>query len=833
MVDLARLLVEAAGPLRLARWPDPSYTVVQFSSTDRRSRAPGQPGWFANADGFGGEPIPGFAAVLEPPGEDGIGRYLVCDVTGPGAIVRGWSAGMGGTLRVWLDEESEPLWAGRGDDFLARRSEVLVRRAGLALDLGDAFRQEDADYLPVPFARRLRVVWEGKLRELHFYHLELRRYPPGTPVRSFNLDELAAAGPLLEQVAAVLRRPPPPPGRSEDHLLELPAGGTAALELPAGPRALVELHLRPEAPDPAAFLRGTLLRLVFDGARRPQVEVPLGDFFATFPGLRPFRSQLLEVRPDGTLVCRFPMPWLRRARHELAALAGGGGRVAVKLWTVPWTWGTGSLHFHASWRHGAPVSPDAVPLDLDFLHARGSGRLVGLASLLLNPSPCPTPAGSWWGEGDEKFFVDGAATPAFLGTGSEDYYNYSWSRPDLFAHPWCGQPVDTGPANAGYVVDFRLQVLDDLPFTESLDAWMELWPHRAVAPIPYARLAWWYGAPGAVDEVPVPGPEELRVPVLPRWEPQPWGGATGATFLRLEELSVLGYEEELVAAAEPLASRGRVQVWRAAAGARLPLDLELPEAGEYAFHLVARHSPEGGGLRLLLDGQPLPLADAGGSAAVRPGADVVPLRTTHGRRLLDLGFGPVAAGAGRHRLELECAEAGDLAFDYLWWKLLRPAPRHLPGAVEGEDLEVVAASPGVAWEVQELDPRRWSGGRHLWIRCRRPGDFVELLVTPPSAGRYRVQVYLTSSWDYGVADLFLDGRLAAGPVDTFRPGHRVGLLPPLDLGVHRLAGPFRLRLAVVGGNPEADSPGSFLGLDCVVLEPAAGGPVRPEAGGGR
>lgn len=32
----------------------------------------------------------------------------------------------------------------------------------------------------------------------------------------------------------------------------------------------------------------------------------------------------------------------------------------------------------------------------------------------------------WWGEGDEKFFVDGEKFPSSFGTGSEDYIGYAW-----------------------------------------------------------------------------------------------------------------------------------------------------------------------------------------------------------------------------------------------------------------------------------------------------------------------------------------------------------------------------------------------------------------------
>jgi len=50
-----------------------------------------------------------------------------------------------------------------------------------------------------------------------------------------------------------------------------------------------------------------------------------------------------------------------------------------------------------------------------------------------------TIGGSWWGEGDEKIWLDDHPFPSFFGTGSEDFFNYSWSNNDLFNHAYGGQ----------------------------------------------------------------------------------------------------------------------------------------------------------------------------------------------------------------------------------------------------------------------------------------------------------------------------------------------------------------------------------------------------------
>ena len=109
--------------------------------------------------------------------------------------------------------------------------------------------------------------------------------------------------------------------------------------------------------------------------------------------------------------------------------------------------------------------------------AQGNGVYVGTAIMLLNPNPIPTPYGSWWGEGDEKIFVDDDVRPSTFGTGSEDYFNYSWSVPDIFSIRIVGSH-DDGPANRGFVVNQRWHVMDAIPFEHRLAFYMELYSHE-------------------------------------------------------------------------------------------------------------------------------------------------------------------------------------------------------------------------------------------------------------------------------------------------------------------------------------------------------------------
>src|SRR6185312_8625606 len=64
--------------------------------------------------------------------------------------------------------------------------------------------------------------------------------------------------------------------------------------------------------------RGIVLRIYWDGAAHPAVNVPVGDFFGYSFG-HPATQSLLLGTEDGWNYVRFPMPFERAARIELAS----------------------------------------------------------------------------------------------------------------------------------------------------------------------------------------------------------------------------------------------------------------------------------------------------------------------------------------------------------------------------------------------------------------------------------------------------------------------------------------------------------------------------------
>ena len=665
-VTTGTLLEEMSDLGRFARWPEPAYRTIQFSSFDRRSTTSEAPGWFSNADGFGGEPIPGFLKVLREPRDGGSGVYLLAEVAAPGAIVRGWSAGMGGVLRVYLDPadgaDGTLIWEGPADGFLVRRAAHYLKLAGLELDPRNAFKQEDADYLPIPFAKGLKVTWEGKLNELHFYQLQVRLYAAGTAVRSFDPKaDLKSFESQVRATVAALTRPTVAADGEGAKIEAAIEPGRAWVWSPktTGAGAVRELKLRLQADALDTALRGCLLRIAFDGSQRPQVEAPVGDFFASGPGVNPYASLPFTVEPDGTMTCRFVMPYEKSVRLEVVNFTAAAVKLDGAIRLGPWKWDERSLYFRAKWRADHDLLAGAGAIDLPYAVVIGKGVFAGCAAMIMNPTGVPTAGGNWWGEGDEKILVDGELIPSTFGTGSEDYFNYSWSRPDLFSHPYGGQPLDSGPDTAGFVSNHRFQIMDAIPFEKSLAALMELWAHNRTPGMSYARIAYLYTRPGAIDDHRGLMPSDLRIVPLPKREPKALGGATGARFAYFDQLNPESTAGTVKTVPFPIATQLQVTQWQAAKGGKLKCSLPVEKDGRASIHVVAVHQPDGATVRAWLDGKPL--VPAGGGENVR-------LHAAHAPRVLNVHFKPLDLKAGSHELILECAEAGTVGLDYVWVK---------------------------------------------------------------------------------------------------------------------------------------------------------------------
>lgn len=652
---------------RLAEMPSPFFKVVQFSSYDRTSALPGGPGWFANEDGFGKEPTPNFEGVVQvPEGPDKPGEYLICDVEGPGAIVREWTARIQGTVRVYLDDAEKPVFDGPAEQFFMRPYDAYVDAAGFdkAL-LEDTLYQRNAAYCPIPFAKHCRVVWLGKLSDTHFYQLEVRKYDATAQVRTFSPEELRTYADALRTAAGRLKNPDiAPEGTPEAFSVSLAPGERKEGWKSEKGGAIAWLKLRVEAADRDLALRQTIFHGQFDGYPWGHIQSPVGDFFGAAPGVNPYTSLPFSVFPDGSMVCRFLMPFQKSAGLIFENLGGQEVKVSGEVVRVDYIWDDArSMHFRARWRIDHGLTGDgAAPLDLPFLLAQGAGTYIGTVSYVLNPNNVPSSGGNWWGEGDEKIFTDDDLRPSLFGTGSEDYYNYAWSAGDLFFFPYCGQPVNTGPANRGFVTNYRWHILDPLPFHQRVAFFMELFPHERNEGMAYARIGYHYARPGLMDDHRPITQEAVRPQHLPEnWMPASRGGADRSVFFQAENQIRKAVKSEFEENA--IWAGGKLYRWLPEqAGDELELDIVLDKSTQYNVLIAFAMDARSGKVSARIDGETYGFGGPSGMVDLYDPYHVL-LRTIGGK--------PVKLDKGQHLLTLryEGGETGaGIGTDFLWFQ---------------------------------------------------------------------------------------------------------------------------------------------------------------------
>lgn len=671
MITTETLFQEMIDMVNLSYYPEPTYKTVQFSSFDRRSNLPGGPDWFANSDGFGGEPIPNFEGVLQEPGEDGIGEYLIAEVRGPGAVVRLWTAAITGQIKFFIDDDMTPLYEGPAQDFFQKPYDSFPQIESLNRELLErTVYQRDASYAPIPFAKGMRLVWIGNVKEIHFYQVGVRIYESGTRIQSFSADDLNVYRETINDVLSSLSDPdnnlePRSKENPSDFSVQLNPSEKGEIFSLKGPKAIERLEIQLAAPDMDRALRQTVLNILCDGYPWGQVQSPLGDFFGAAPGINPYQSLPFTVQPDGRMICRFIMPF----KWNVRVLAENHGEQTVKVigsaLLMNYSWDDErSMYFRALWRadHNLIASNKAVQ-DLPFIIAHGKGVYVGTASYLLNPSDVPTPYGSWWGEGDEKVFIDDDPVPSTFGTGSEDYYNYSWSSPDIFYFPYCGQPRNDGPGNRGFVTNFRWHILDPLPFKSGIQFYMELYSHERTPGLSYARMGYHYARPGMSDDHVAIMPEDLRPLELPeRWKPAARMGARNSVIYEAEQIIRDRVHTRRIEG--NLWSEGRLLVWRPRnVGESKAFSFRIGETGEYRVHFAAALIPNSGRISYALDDRFMPLDD---------NQETLDLNVPYRNLLRNFTFPPVELEPGRHTLILRFdgasneAENPEIGIDFIW-----------------------------------------------------------------------------------------------------------------------------------------------------------------------
>lgn len=194
-----------------------------------------------------------------------------------------------------------------------------------------------------------------------------------------------------------------------------------------GPGVVTMIHFA--LPSAGKLNRDVLLQMYWDGESSPSVNVPLVDFFADPAGLQDRVDTALVNKRRGWNAY-FPMPFRRSAKIELVydgpvepgkKLESMMPCYSYVLWQTLKDVPRNTGYFHASWRQQSLLLGKR---DYIALQANGRGKFVGwnITVRRLDGKRYPV-------DENEKFYIDGEATPSVEFQGLEDSFGFSWGFP--------------------------------------------------------------------------------------------------------------------------------------------------------------------------------------------------------------------------------------------------------------------------------------------------------------------------------------------------------------------------------------------------------------------
>jgi hypothetical protein len=375
-------------------------------------------------------------------------------------------------------------------------------------------------------------------------------------------------------------------------------GATLVLGDLEGPGVITHMWFTVSSSD-VFYGRSLVLRIYWDGADKPSVEAPLGDFFGLGHGaLFTYSSAPACVTSNGrAMSCFWRMPFKKNARVTVTN-ESEKYKCDSLYYYVDWRKAPqpdDSLYFHARYRQATPAQPG----DYTILETSGRGHYVGVVYSVHQME------NGWFGEGDDRFYIDGETTPSLSGTGTEDYFCDAWGF-RAFATPYYGVPLFEGYHAGDRLTAYRWHIADPVVFTKSLKATIE---HKgsvfndSLGDLGgfeergdwISSVAFWFQSPPTVSCEPLP-------PLAQRLPPY--------KVLSAEALPVKADPPMLV-----LKQNGGVMYLPASPTASIEFEFEALEKGRYSLQAIMSFAMLGGVYQPVLDGQafgaPLDLCSEG------------------------------------------------------------------------------------------------------------------------------------------------------------------------------------------------------------------------------
>jgi hypothetical protein len=578
------------------------------SSYDRRTKVDEATGqfiaWGANDDGLNPQ-------YIRKEGNN----MVLAEMEGPGAIVRIWSANPGkGRVKVYIDGQQTPVL-----DMPFRQyfdTTAIPAFAYPELVYETAARGFN-NYVPITYQKSCKVVAEPEWGQ--YYHFNHISFPKGVQPEAFNPKLSPENRAALAKVNSFFKNKmgelpyAVQPAETRKVAEKIAPGETKTITL-KGRKAIYALKANLKIADEKRLdeaMRKLILQIRWDNEKEPAVWSPIGDFFGSAPGYNLYRTLPMGMMKEN-MYSYWYMPFDQSATIMLTNHFDQPVDLNMSIGLENLSKNAKNLsRFHAKWHRNLEAIADTARWpDWTVLETEGKGRFLGMSLMVWNPKggSCKQYGGEghwWWGEGDEKFFVDDETFPSTFGTGTEDYFGYAWCVPEYFTHAYHSQ--SRTEENMGYQSLNRWQVIDNVPFQKSFKAYLEKYfPDKW--PTQYAVTTYWYLNPGGKDPIkPTPVAElyGFEIPYQVYREP----GVVEGENLKIEE-NTGGWANSDEFVDERLfehVSGHKILLWHGEPNkeSRLTTALHVTNPGKYRVRAQVVRSPDGGKFQLALNGQPV------------------------------------------------------------------------------------------------------------------------------------------------------------------------------------------------------------------------------------
>ena len=527
------------------------------------------------------------------------GGYIIADLEGAGSVVRIWSADpRQGHVKIFIDGSTTPAL---DVPFISLfgSGEFPFNRSALCYD---AARGKNC-YVPINYNNGCKIILYDDWGM--YYQVNYISFDEGTQVEPFEIPFTMAQTDALAKMNTKLSGDFVPKG-GETKTIKVPAHSSADILNDSGAGAVTGVKIKiadtlKEGEDWDALSEMTF-SAYWDGEPTPAVWSTLGGFFASTTGLHEYSSLPLGVTADGTLYSNWYMPY----ESAKITIGNDGDRDYTIEYTVETEEANAEnlLRFHAKWhRLTDPEKGERWP-DAQFLYTEGVGRYVGTSLHIYKELGVGDPAYHpdwWWGEGDEKFFVDGEKFPSWFGTGVEDYFGYAWGTWHPFSNAYHAQPFTNGGMfGIGSRLNNRFHIIDSVPFTKSFDANIEKYHRDRYSNMVFTSY-WYLESGGKDDYAPVSLAERTAYFAKPYSAPQ--------EFYEGEAIPIIDVTDSMKAETQDMSYYGNG--WSGDAqlifkaerqGSKLNLRVNIPADGMYNIFAAFTKAPDFGIAQHYLDG---------------------------------------------------------------------------------------------------------------------------------------------------------------------------------------------------------------------------------------